>query len=130
MRKLTRSIITLAVLALAGPALAQNSFPPGWSGMLGEWSLEGEDATVYQCLITLRDDPVMGAFGVDVPGSCSAPGADVVAWRMDDGNNSVVLLDAGGKPVLTLQAMDDNSLLGTDSNDGPQFFMVQPGLGE
>lgn len=97
--------------------------------MLGEWSLEGEDASVYQCTIKLRSDPVIGGYGVDVPKSCKAPAPRIAAWYIA-ADGSVVLLDAGRKPVLKLAEQGDAGLFGTDAKAGPQFFLVQPGLGD
>ena len=130
MRNLTRTIAALLVFGLGTPVVAQDRFPQQLSGMLGEWSLEGENAAIYQCLVTLRDDRVVGGYRVDVPESCDAPGSEIAAWNIDENSNSVVLLDNARKPVLTLGEMGDPGLFGTEAGSGPQFFMVQPGLGE
>lgn len=124
-----RHILTAVFCILATGAHAQDAtqpFPEALRGMVGEWSLEQDDATKFQCTIGLTDQWAIGGFGVEIPEEClsGGPTADIAAWSIDDADGSVVFTDALRKPVLRLMEEGDGGIFASDIATPPQYYLV------
>lgn len=132
MQRFTIRLIGIALALSAAPSLAQeepqSTVPDQFIGMVGDWILEQEDASLPRCAVTLTDQESIGGWAIEVPAPCPAPfpAADsLVAWNVIDTDGSVTLIDAERHVTLRLFE-DEDGLYTTDPSLVPRFYMTLP----
>jgi hypothetical protein len=132
MQRFTIRLMGVALALGAAPAFAQDeaqsTVPEQFIGMVGDWILEQEDASLPRCAITLTDQDSIGGWAIEMPEPCPAPypPADaLVAWNVIDTDGSVTFIDAERRVTLRLFE-DEDGLFTTDPSLVPRFYLLMP----
>jgi hypothetical protein len=102
-----RAAALLALVALAGPALAE----PDVKSMAGPWTLSGSHEAEAACRLTLAAEQTIGGWDLQLPKAClkAFPQlADVTAWTIyADHSGDIGLIDALRKTVFRFARAGD-----------------------
>ncbi len=130
MRRFFVAATLLIGLTTAQPLFAQDqtTVPDELLGMVGSWVLAQEDDTLPTCALTFTDQQAIGGWAIDVPASCPVPypAADkLTAWNVDEGDGSVILLDAERHVTLRLYE-DEDGLYVSGPDQTPKLYLLPP----
>jgi hypothetical protein len=119
----------LALLVLLGPAAggraAAQAPPPSDAAkaMVGAWELSNADRD-RTCTVNFKLGPVSASYPIELDKKCSEafPRIRAIAAWTFGRNDNLVLVDAGGRPVLELLEVEAGMYEGLRPNEGRYFL--------
>jgi Protease inhibitor Inh len=116
------SVALLCALGALGPAVAQTPSDAA-KAMVGAWELSNADRD-KTCTVNLKLGTAGPSYGIDLDKKCGEafPAIRGIAGWTFGRNDSLLLVDAGGKPVLELLEVEAGMYEGLRPNEGRYFL--------
>jgi len=117
-RLIPSCVVLFGVAAAPGPAAAQTPTDAA-KAMVGAWELSNADRD-KTCTVNFKLGTAGPTYGIDLEKKCGEtfPGIrGIVGWTFGR-NDSLLLVDAGGKPVLELLEVEAGMYEGLRPNEG------------
>jgi hypothetical protein len=126
--------VAIALVLGTGAALAQDSsssasapsVPANAESFIGQWLLATDDSAKTACPINLTDQAAAANSWVVQPlDACPSGFPTIASWAVEDGGNTLILLDAGGQPALTMR-QNPSGLLDNTGTGEPLMYLLAP----
>jgi hypothetical protein len=119
-----RALAALLLLAALGPAAAQTPSPSDAAkAMVGAWELSNADRD-KTCTVNLKLTPAGANYAIELDKKCSEafPAIRGISGWTFGRNDALLMVDAGGKPMLEMLEVEAGMYEGLRPNEGRYFL--------